>query len=386
MGKNRRVFGRGGVLGASLLASVVIGGLAAGAHAVQRRRTAARRAAATSSASPFVASVDKKTVRRGDTLWALTSQVTGKPYVWPQIWALNPQLTNPHWIFPGDVVHFAPRRPTTLASRAHPRPHPRVLSSFDTTEADAPPIRRKKRSDGVQRVFGGSFVTTDEMQSSGCVLRAGVDRILLRAGDMLFVRFAEAPKVNDRLYLVRSLREVHHPSTGEMLGTMTEVTGEAVVRALLPADADAEPGPPQARIELVRTVREVERGQRVVPATNSLLRDVQLAGSAPNVQATVVDLEGDLLTAGNQKLVFIDRGQQDGLMRGQGLVVQSRGDPLAADAGEGQPVIDVAWLLVVDAKDNTSTCLVTEALREIWVGDVAVARSAATGSTDADAL
>ena len=52
--------------------------------------------------------VDERIVREGDTLWDLAEEILGNPTLWPRVWAMNPEIANPHWIYPGDVVRFVP--------------------------------------------------------------------------------------------------------------------------------------------------------------------------------------------------------------------------------------------------------------------------------------
>src|SRR5262245_30348463 len=47
-------------------------------------------------------------VQSGDTLWDLCSKYLNSPWYWPKIWSYNPQITNPHWIFPGNELRFYP--------------------------------------------------------------------------------------------------------------------------------------------------------------------------------------------------------------------------------------------------------------------------------------
>jgi LysM repeat protein len=82
------------------------------------------------------------TVKRGDTLWEISRQYLKNPRLWPQIWEMNPQVVNPHWIYPNDKLFIKPVKvlpaPPTPATEPSPAEKSQAAAA-ETPTAVAPP-------------------------------------------------------------------------------------------------------------------------------------------------------------------------------------------------------------------------------------------------------
>src|SRR5208337_166104 len=65
--------------------------------------------------APNPAASSVHTVQKGETLWGICSQALNNPYQWPRIWSFNPQIQNPHWIYPNEQLRLKPGVPLTAA-------------------------------------------------------------------------------------------------------------------------------------------------------------------------------------------------------------------------------------------------------------------------------
>ena len=65
---------------------------------------------------------DTYVVQKGDTLWDISARFLKSPWVWPEVWHANPQINNPHLIYPGDIVSlvYLDGKPTIQVNRGHP--------------------------------------------------------------------------------------------------------------------------------------------------------------------------------------------------------------------------------------------------------------------------
>ena len=97
--------------------------------------------AAKAQASATAATLDTYTIQRGDTLWDICARMLGDPFFWPKLWTFNQYITNPHWIYPGNVISFREGTETTPPQFEVTKPDAvSVAPAPDATPVAATPI------------------------------------------------------------------------------------------------------------------------------------------------------------------------------------------------------------------------------------------------------
>jgi hypothetical protein len=350
---------------------------------------------------------DTYTIRPGDTLWDLSGRFLNNPWYWPKIWSYNPEVTNPHWIYPGNLLRFYPSAeegparvepllPVAAGEGAPPDAleeedeftAPRDLEDLSRADMAEPPSAEEREAVAVSgpykigRVTGraqmarrDSFVTPRELAESGAITAAFEEKLLLATLDKAYARFQDSASVKPgETYVVyRTAGDIRHPVTHELLGYQSVILGAARVVAV---DDKA------ASLVIVQANDVIERGAMLGPWTDKFFRRVEPTPNGQPLQGLIVGGQTRVVTQfGEQQVVYVDRGEKDGVREGNTFTVVRSGDlygepPDRPTWDATLPKEDIGQLLVVDVKERASTALVMKSVKELFVGDRVELRSA----------
>jgi hypothetical protein len=347
---------------------------------------------------------DTYTVRPGDTLWDLSGRFLNNPWYWPKIWSYNPEIANPHWIEPGNVLKFYPSA-EEAPGRVEPADPAAVATAPEEEEDSAEPVRAPAlesfsradlnapvplESDGVavagpfkvgyvppRNVMArhDTFVTPHELAESGAITAAFDEKLMLTHLDRAYATFkGAAPVQKGETYVIyRTERAIQHPVTKELFGYQSVVLGSAQVVAV---DEKA------ATLIIATANAPIERGALLGPWTDKPFRAVARRPNARDVDGLIIASPVGVLTQfAEHQVVFIDRGTADGVEEGNLFRVVRSGDlsgrrPNEVPNDPSLPSERVGDLLVIDAREHASAALVTRSLSELFVGDRVEMRSA----------
>lgn len=323
--------------------------VAGGAALASALAYAPARAIEVSSGGPRGSDVPAEyVVEEGDTLWSICEDFFAEGWKWPGVWALNAHITNPHWIYPGDVVRLrnADGTPVTMSDIVMPTAY-----TVGTSNA-------------AQISINEGFITEEEMKSVGSVKYSTEAKRYLAAGDPVYLEFEKLDEVRigQQYSIYKVLNDVVHPESEETVGQKVQVLGIAEIDTVEDN---------VARAHIVRSFSEIERGAYLVP----LLNHYQVVAPKQNLldlTGVIVDSFREVQELAQFHVAFVDKGAKDGVQVGNRLFVMRRGDgrlELEDEAVEKLPWEQIGELLVVETHDRNSTVLVTRSAKELKVGD-----------------
>jgi hypothetical protein len=307
-------------------------------------------------------------VKTGDTLWNIASVYLEEAWQWPQIWALNTNIANPHLIYPGDEISLVmidgqPRLRLQRGDRVDPSVVKRSPSVRRINEAAAIPALSLDQIEAwLAKV---KMVDAVEFERLPYIL-AGIDgKTLLKTGDQVYVKGALAAGVSS-FKIYQSGQQYLDPMTGALIGLEAQEVGQA---RLLSEQAGL------ATLKIVKVTEEVTPGDRLMVA-EGLDIDATLFPQPPKsaVAGQIIGLRSDGTVAAAHSVVTIDLGLTDGLAVGDLLSVASPGesvkDPVTGKAVT-LPDQTIGQLLVYQTLNQIAYALVLKTTAAVKIGFLA---------------
>jgi hypothetical protein len=320
---------------------------------------------------------EEHTVVPGDNLWDLCAKYLNNPWYWPRVWSYNPEIQNPHWIFPGQQVRFYPTGELPgeiLASRDMEVPEP---YEEETETEEVPEDLVSMRGRAVQaktvnavKIQRDAFVTVEEYDHLGTIAGSREDKQYLSVYDPIYIKFDDpgTVAVKKNYIIIRTIKKIQHPVTGEFRGYYTRVLGAAQVVSI-----DKE----VATAIITNSLLPIERGDRIAPWQAQMSKMVSPKPNSVELKGYIMDARTAIGNIGERHLVFIDQGTDQGVEEGNIFDVVRREDGLLK-FGELRktnkwekdlPIEIFGRVMVVDARAQASTAIVLGSIRELAIGD-----------------
>ncbi|MEM6605685.1 MAG: LysM domain-containing protein [Pseudomonadota bacterium] len=306
---------------------------------------------------------DEYLVKKGDTLWGISDLFLEEPWLWPEVWDVNPQIDNPHLIYPGDTIYlsYVDGRPRLSLRRGR---DVKLTPNMRVTPLDfAIPIIPLDQIGAF--LLRHRILEASELNEAAYVLAGGQEHLITANGDIVFGR-GSFPE-DERAYGIYRPGEVYRdPMTREILGYQGQDIGNAqAISSLLD---------PVVELQITRVTEEVRITDRLLPLEERVL-DATFQPRAPDVEiedAFMIAVDGGVSQIGTTDIVVLNRGSRDGLEVGHVLAIYQAGKLVFDEIARENallPDVRAGLAMIFDVSEKASYALVLKSNRPLKVMD-----------------
>ncbi len=320
------------------------------------------------------------TVVKGDTLWHISGRFLNDAYKWPKVWKWNPYISNPHLIYPGDVLKITAnsmelyKRNGKLVEPVIAPPlltetvkEPSSPVKLIEVKAPAPPAKTYAS----RNLAKGGFISDADLNASGLIVKGVLDNtILLHTGAEVFIRFEDDLDISngDKYLIYDEAKEVLHPETKKHFGYKIVTLGSLTI-----TDITGGPGPSDVVKGFIDvSYREIMAGAMVMPYV-APPEEIIINDSTADINAVIISSVDNETELGPGRQVMLDKGSNDGLLVGDIFQIYherpSIRDPLQSNKKARLPWDDLGIMLITRTEEISSTGVILHAIREVHIGD-----------------
>ena len=267
-------------------------------------------------------------VKKGDTLWDISGIFLKQPWLWPKLWRINPEIENPHLIYPGDelrLVFDANGEPMLVKGKRQLKWSPSVR----TTLKDGSPVTTLPLNVVAPFMRYDSIATQAQLDELPYVL--GSDEGYKSSMDGFKV-YVNQDLALGRPYAIYQKGEVIiDPETQEELGYHIILVGTGKV--LRTGDMSAKK---PSTVYLEGAKREIRSGDYVMPVNEDQMLPSYFTMQAADksVRGSIIKSTTDVREFGKLEVVMINRGIANNIKLGDVLSI-SRKSPDVIETGDG---------------------------------------------------
>jgi hypothetical protein len=316
-----------------------------------------------SSALPAIAATEEPqtyVIQQGDTLWGLSDKFLKDPHYWPDLWARNPKVTNPHVIFPGQRIIFK-------NGRIEIEPAP--VAEIENNTTTPPPADSKTHEEPVKEITfsvtgGEGFLEEGQQKPFGTIISTYQNRQISGEDDIVYtdVGRIKGGKVGDRYSIYEKSGAISHPFTNMIVGYKVTPLGTLQI-------AELEDGLSKAII--TKSYMEIAPGAQLTPYREKR-KTISLKASDRDLTGYIIETKTGNKAIAIGDIAYLDMGESHGVKTGNMVYVirDVQPDPKFIDLQVGKlPPEVIGALVVVDTNKLTSTALVVKSIDTIYRAD-----------------
>jgi hypothetical protein len=284
-------------------------------------------------------------VKDKDTLWDISDTKLTDPFLWPKLWNVNPHIDNPDLIYPGSKIRI-PSREELMRMLGIPlkkRPKRKAKRTLQPVRIIPPKYVVDKN------LFISSGWISTAYMPVGEVTYAPEQREMAGREDTVYLKFNKGARSDKRFFTARDVKIVKHPVTDKIMGHLIRITGIVEVTGM-------DNNMPRAKI--INSYEDIDLGDGLLPFKELEPPRVTDRVRTPDYEGVIIESYGDNFLSGKGDIIYLDKGEKDGLAVGDTFTVMS---DLPARSASGK-------IQVVSLESSTSSAVVLESSYEITIG------------------
>ena len=303
---------------------------------------------------------DEYVVQVGDTLWDIAATFLKDPWFWPEIWYVNPDIENPHLIYPGDVLGLVyidgqPRITNIRASTYRLSPQARITPLTEAVTSIPYETISSFLSTGI-------ILERDEVDALPYLVATRGDHLIAAAGNDVYVRGLGGDVPGTRFSVINIGDRLIDPDDNRLVGYQGIWVGEGTLRR----------GGDPATLTLNETTQEAKHGDRLIPESIDIPLNFFPKAPSNVIDGRIISVVGGVTQIGQYQVVVMNRGSRDGLSVGDVLSVFQAGETVRDHVSGGSVTLpdEVAGtVMVFKVYDEIGYGLVMEATQSLHLHD-----------------
>lgn len=306
-------------------------------------------------------------IKQGDTLWGLSDRFIKDPWYWPNMWSKNSQVTNPHFIYPGQMLRIFPDRlefvPKEQAAVPAQKNEPAAVVAEKLQEVAAEKTYTLYGTEG--------FLLEKGFKPFGLVIGAQHDRIVTGMDDIVYTDIGADHNAGggDKFSIYRKDVPVSHPLNNEEMGYKMIPLG-----TLQLTDVERK----ASRAIITKSFREISPGAYLLPYKENRRREITLKNSSNDLKGYIIESYSGASVIAAGDIVYIDLGSAQGAEAGNMLYIVR---DVTIDQRYVHGRIDrlpqelLGALVILETGKKTATALIVKSIDTIYKGDRIVSQT-----------
>ncbi|PID77968.1 MAG: hypothetical protein CSB21_02425 [Deltaproteobacteria bacterium] len=297
------------------------------------------------------------TVKKGDTLWGLSQKFFDSPWYWPGLWAENTEITNPHWIYPGQKITLYNKK--ALSDIIEQK---KTSVSGAVNQIKKEKTAEKKPSFVFKKINKLPFISQRKIKPEAIIKEGISNQEMFSTTDEIYIlanNNQDKFLIGEKYAIYKRPIKVKDPHNKKILiGYQYNLAGTLEI---LKKEGKL------LKAVITNSYRPISVGD-LITGFNEISPEIFLAPGVAGLKGKIIKEKENALFLGEKSVGFINSGTADGVQRGQVYTIVKEQEIKLDKKNKVKEIIPFGSFVILDAKEKTAAFLVVKSEKQVPVG------------------